>query len=245
MTNSADVRMHRRRIILGVTALALVGATASTYFLAGSSTTTIPSASTPQGVAAGGVLSTFSAMSPGTVSVVQGQGAQKISGVYLGKVKVAAGFASKLRVDVAWLDPQDAGKVLSNPNAWITFELDYPIHTGLCTGADPTGSVNITDTIALCAAPNSSASGPLTFNGRLTINPQMLSGFLLENAMDPASPSTCVSTGTTWCAPSGVGLAVNQNIFYITSSIHTPGGIVPGQQGGLTTLSFYLGAHTL
>ncbi len=101
---------------------------------------------------------------------------------------------------------------------------------------------SIVDGVTLCVARNTQGSGPLTFGGELTISATMLSGYILEKAVDPASPPTCGATGSTWCAPAGT--ALNQNVFYVTSSITTPGGIPPGQQL-LQTLNFYLGAHAL
>ena len=220
--------------------LAVVVISVGTFWLADSGSFALPSASIPAGTAAGGNISSFTALVPSSVTIPQGQGAQVVNGIALGRVKVAAGFASKLRVDISWLDPNDAGAVLNNPNAWMTFGLYYPIHTGICTGSDPSGSQSITDSVSLCLALNTQGTGPLNSNGLLTINYQMLSGFVLEKATDPSSPSTCAASGSTWCAPSGT--ALNQNVFYITASITTPGGIAPGQQSQLTTLSFYIGA---
>ena len=238
-----STKLPRKRKNLAALAFAVLAISTSTFFLASQGTLALPQAAIPAGTGAGGKIATFTALVPSLMSIPQGQGAQKISGVLLGKVVVAAGFAPKLRIDISWLDPQNAGAVLNNPNAWMTFGLYYPIHTGVCTGSDPVNSQTITNSIQLCVARNTDASGPLTYAGELTVNFQMLSGFILETMLDPATPSACGATGSTWCAPSGLGLAVNQNIFYITSSINTPGGIPPAQQSQLTTLSFYLGAH--
>lgn len=234
--------LRRKRLNLSLVALAVAAVTTTTFWLAsGDGILALPQAPTPTGAAAGGKIATFTALIPSLMSVPQGQGAQEINGVLLGKVTVAAGFAPLLRVDISWLDPQNAGAVLNNPNAWMAFGLYYPIHTGTCTGGDPVNSVSIADGGTLCVARNTQASGPLTFNGQLTVDYQMLSGFIMENALDPSTPTTCSATGSAWCAPAG--LALNQNIFYITSSIDTPGGVAPGQQSQLTTLNFYLGVH--
>lgn len=242
MTVVAGTRLRRSRRNLIVLALAIVTATSTTFWLAESGVLALPQAPIPAGAGAGGVIATFTPLIPSTVSVPQGQGGQKIDGVVLGKVTVAAGFAPRLRVDVSWLDPKDAGAVLNNPNAWMTFGLYYPIHTGACAGGDPTGSQTTVDGATLCTALNTQGSGPVTYNGQLTINSTMLSGFILETASDPASPPTCGATGSTWCAPSGT--ALNQNVFYTIASINTPGGTPPGQQPLITTLSFYLGARS-
>jgi hypothetical protein len=242
MTVIQGTGLHRKRLNLSIIALAIAAITTTTFWLASSEgILALPQAPTPTGAAAGGKIATFTALIPSLMTVPQGQGAQKINGVLLGKVTVAAGFAPQLRIDVAWLDPWNAGAVLNNPNAWMTFGLYYPIHTGTCTGSDPVNSVSIADSGTLCVARNTQASGPLTYNGEITLDFQMLSGFIMENALDPSTPTTCGATGSAWCAPSG--LALNQNDFYITSSINTPGGVPPGQQSQLTTLNFYLGAH--
>ena len=240
-----STKLSYKRKKLAIFGLAALMISTSTFFLASQGTLAMPQAATPEGAGAGGNIATFTALVPSLMSIPQGQGAQKLSGVVLGKVVVAAGFAPKLTVEISWLDPLNAGAVLNNPNAWITFGLYYPIHTGACTGSDPTNSHTITNTIELCVTRNTEASGPLTYVGEITINFQMLSGYILEKMQDPATPLTCGATGSTWCAPSGLGLAVNQNIFYISSSINTPGGVPPAQQAQLTTLNFYLGARTI
>ena len=233
--------LRRARFNLASVGVAIVFLTSSTFWLANEGTLALPQAPTPTGATVSGKISTFTALVPSLISVPQGQGAQKIDGVVLGKVTVAAGFAPRLKIYISWLDPQDAGGVLNNPNAWMTFGLQYPIHAGACTGSDPVNSQTIVDGATLCAALNTQGFGPLTYNGQLTISAKMLSGYILVNALDPASPSTCGATGNTWCAPAG--MALNQNVFYITASINTPGGIPPGQQSRLTTLDFYLGSR--
>jgi len=242
MSAQAASTFRRSRRNLGVLALAIVVVSTGTFWLADGGTLQLSPAPIPTGAAAGGVIATFTSITPAAVTVNQGQGGQQINGILLGKVTVAAGFAPMLRVDISWLDPQNAGAVLNNPNAWMTFGLHYPIHTGVCTGSDPSTAQTITDGSTLCAALNTQASGPLTYNGELTINSTMLAGIILEKAADPASPPTCGATGSTWCAPSGTNL--NQNIFYVTSSVNTPGGTPPAQQSQLTTLNFYIGAHS-
>ena len=242
MTVTTGARLRRSRRYLVVLALAIGTSTAATFWLADSGTLSLSPAPTPSGAAAGGVIATFTPLIPSTVSIPQGQGGQKIAGVLLGKVTNAAGFAPRLRVDISWLDPLNAGAVLNNPNGWMTFGLYYPIHTGACTGGDLASSLTITDGSSLCVALNTEGAGPLTYNGQLTINAKMLSGFILETAIDPASPGTCGASGSTWCAPAGV--ALNQNVFYTVAAINTPGGTPPGNQSQLTTLNFYIAARS-
>jgi hypothetical protein len=235
MTFTSEVRLSRSRRSLVVVAVAILVVSASAFWLAESGTLSLPQAPTPNGAGGSGVLS--------TVTVPLGQGAQVATGELLGKVTVAAGYAPRIQIDISWLNPQDAGAVLNNPNGWMTFGLYYPIHTGTCTGGDASGSQSITVGVAaLCVAPNTQASGPVTYNGALTINATQLSGFILETFADPVSRLTCGPTGSTWCAPAGT--ASDQNIFYISASVNTPGGTPPAQQSLLTTLSFYIGARS-
>ena len=233
--------LSRKRVNLGILALAIVAITTTIFWLAASDgILALPQAAVPAGAGAGGKIVTFTALIPSTMTVPQGQGAQLIDGILLGKFAVAAGFSDQLRVDVAWLDPQRAGAVLNNPNAWITFALNYPIHTGVCTNSDAANSVAITDNVALCVARNTQASGPLNNNGTLAVTKDLLGSYIMGNMADPSTPSTCGATGSTWCAPSGT--ALNQNIFYITASITTPGGVPPSSQIQVAGLNFYIGA---
>ena len=237
-------RRRRKFFILGIAILVL---SSGSFWLNQTGTLALPAAPTPAGAVSGGTLSTFTALTPSTVSIAQGQGAQIVNGMLLGKVTVAAGYAPSLYLGFSWLNPQSAGAVLNNPNAWISFGLYYPIHTGTCVnGVDPTNSLSITDTVTvtgnLCVTLNTQASGPTTYDGKLTLNERSITGFMLETKQDPVSPPTCAATGTTWCSPSG--LAVNQNIFYTIASINTPGGAASGQQSQLTNLNFFISALT-
>ena len=240
-----NLRLRRNRRALIALALASAAITTTVFWLADSGLLSLPSAAIPQGTGSSGQLATFTALTPSTVTILQGQGAQIINGVVLGKATVAAGFANKLRVDIGWIDPQNAGRVFNNPNGWLTFGIYYPIHTGACIVGDPTGALSVTDGSQLCAALNTQGTGPLVNSGQLTINPTMLTGFIMVAATDPSPTSLCGTTGSAWCAPSGFGLSANQNLFYFIASVNTPGGIPPGQQAGLTTLNFYLSAHAL
>ncbi|HEY3292444.1 MAG TPA: hypothetical protein VGJ85_02290 [Candidatus Nanopelagicaceae bacterium] len=236
-------RRMRRNLAIG--ALVLVSITSASFWLAASGVNALPQAPVPSGTGPGGHIAVFTPLSS-TVTIAQGQGAQLVNGILMGKVVVAAGFSPRLQLDFAWLDPKDAGAVLNNPNSWITFGLYYPIHTGSCASSgEPSGSQTVTDnSTTMCAALNTQATGHLTYNGRLTVNNTMLSGSIIEAKLDPSTPTTCAATGSTWCAPSGIGLGLNQNVFYITSSVNTPGGVPPAQQSQLTSLSFYIGVHT-
>jgi hypothetical protein len=241
MTIGAGVRLRRSRRSLVILAVTIAAATTSTFWLADSGVLALPQAPVPIGAASNGSIATFTALNPSNVTVPHDQGAQKIDGVLLGKVVVAAGFAPQLRVDIAWLDPKDAGAVLHNPNAWMSFGLYYPIHTGTCTGTDPDGAQTLTDGSQFCAALDTQGSGPMTYEGELRLNATMLSGSILERAADPTPTTLCTANTSTWCSPTG---STNQNVFYVAASIETEGDGPPGQQSQLSTLSFYIGAHS-
>ena len=243
----AQLNAGRRRWKFSFLAIAMLVFASGSFWLNQTGTLALSAAPIPAGTVSGGTLSTFTALTPSTVSIAQGQGAQVVNGMLLGKVTVAAGYAPSLYLNFSWLNPQSAGAVLNNPNAWISFGLYYPIHTGTCVnGVDPTGSLSITDTgtvtSSLCVTLNVDASGPTTYDGKLTLNERSITGLMLETKQDPVSPTTCATTGTTWCAPSG--LAANQNIFYTIASINTPGGAASGQQSQLTNLNFFISAAT-
>ncbi len=235
----------RKRWKLAFLGIAILILASGSFWLSESGTLALSAASTPAGTVSGGTLSTFTALTPSTVTIAQGQGAQIVSGMLLGKVTVAAGYAPQINLEFSWLNPQSAGAVLNNPNAWITFGLYYPIHTGTCVnGVDPTDSLSIADTatVSVCVTLNTQSSGPTSYVGKVSLTVKSITGFMLEVKQDPVSPPTCAATGTTWCAPSG--LAVNQNIFYTIASINTPGGAASGQQSQLTNLNFYISAAT-
>ena len=239
----AQLNAGRRRWKFSFLVIAMLVFASGSFWLNQTGTLALSAAPTPAGTVSGGTLSTFTALTPSTVSIAQGQGAQIVNGMLLGKVTVAAGYAPSLYLDFSWLNPQSAGAVLNNPNAWISFGLYYPIHTGTCVnGVDPADSLSITDTVNVCVALNTESNGPSTYNGKLTLNEKMVTGFMLEVKQDPVSPPTCTATGTTWCAPSG--LAADQNVFYTIASINTPGGAASGQQSQLTNLNFFISADT-
>jgi len=243
MTLETRARSRRGRIGLAALALALAGTSIATFWLADSGALALPQAPTPSGAAANGSIATFATLAPPTITVPETGGAQRIDGVPMGKLSIAAGFASKVKVDISWLDPKNAGGVLKNPNAWITFGTYYPIHTGVCLDTDAVGSQIITEGAStICVAPNTQGTGLLVRAGRIIINASMLSGFIVVTATDPASPPTCGPTGSTWCAPPGT--PINQNLLYIVASIDTPGGTPSGQLPQLTTLNFYIAARS-
>ena len=239
----ARMRLRRQRSALTLFALAIAVVMTSTFWLAESGTLSLPQATAVVGPGPGGSTTTFTVLTPSTVSIPQGQGAQVVSGMVLGKIMTVSGYAPKAKIDIAWINPRDAGAVFNNPNVWITFGLYYPIHTGVCISGDGSGVQTITDSVTLCGKLITTATGDLIYNGELTINStDHLNGFMIGTFQDQVTPATCIATGATWCAPSG--LAASRNIFYVVAAINTPGGIPPGQQSALTAINFYFNVRS-
>lgn len=245
---TARVRLRRRRL-LAVAALAVALSTSSVGWLATSGVVTLSvAAGAPPSGTINGRTADLVPLNPSNVTVPAERGGQVVSGLALGAVKVAAGYGSGSKLDIAWLDPQDAGKVLNNPNAWLSFGLYYPIHTGSCTGGDPDGAVTIS-VDSLCAALDTSASGKLVDDGQLIISKSVLSGFLRVGASDPTGGSSpCGSSGSSWCTPSSLSstsLGASQNVLYVVVSINTPGDTPSGQQSQAGTLSFFMDVRSV
>lgn len=238
MTAIAPTMRRRQRWRRGLTLVATAVAvlTTTTYWLADSGAVSIPAPATPSGVASGGDLATLTPLDPSTV--VPSNGGQSVDGMVLGKVTVAAGFADRVKVDLSWIDPQDAGGVLHNQNAWIGFGLYKPLHTGSCHSES--SSVSITDGSTYCVQRITQVSGQLLNDGTLTLGQTILSGYIVVDETDPATPLACTSGTSSWCAPSGLS---NQNAIYVVATVYNAGGNAPpGQQGESGTLSFYMAA---
>jgi hypothetical protein len=239
-TGPATTRRRRLRRVL-VVALAIVTlGTVGSFALASSGLVSFNLIVPPPGVTASGVVSQFVSLTPSEITVQQGNKGQKVAGLVLGRVEVAEGYAADQKVDVTWLDPQDAGAALRNPNSWLTFGLYYPIHMGSCTGGDPSDTITLTDGADVCAELDTQATGPLVdSNGQTIVSKTNLSGYFVVDKDDPSTAVDCGSSGTTWCAPTGLGLS-HQNVLYLTAAITVPGGIPPGQQGETSSLSFFM-----
>lgn len=173
------------------------------------------------------------------------------AGVLIGRVNVAKGFGNLVKVDIAWLDPNDSSQVLNNPNAQVYVGLYHPIAentSSLACGAQSpsVGSklIDVTDTGAgtdhfYCAEIDDSATGSLVTSGNLIITATNISGYVRETAGD-SSAGACPTTateGNPWCHPTG--LDSGQNELWVALTIVTPGGKPAGQQNNLSSLSFY------
>ena len=202
------VRRVRRGLALGmgVAAAGLLGVTGLAFLATGG--------------ASGGTVSLGSTLAHGavatvvpfnyTLTVTNGQ-AQTVSGVELYKVDLGnASRSDRLRVDFSWLDPQDAQKVLNNPNAWIQVGL-YDYAAAASGGACPSGQTVAED-------PDSSDAQVC-----LTPDPGATASAQLTQAHADANLLTSVA---------------GQGAVYILAAITTPGHAPPGQQSQLDTLSF-------
>ncbi|HET7571553.1 MAG TPA: hypothetical protein VFJ77_02655 [Gaiellaceae bacterium] len=238
-TGSTVRRRRLRRLLLTALAVVAVG-TVGTFALASSGLVAFNIITPPAGVTSSGVVSQLVSLTPSQITVQQGKKGQKVSGINLARVEVAEGYAAGQKVDVTWLDPQDAGSALHNPNSWLTFGLYYPIHMDACTGGDPADAITLTDGSDICAALDTEATGPLVdSSGQTIISKTNLSGYFVVNKDDPSTAVDCGSSGSSWCAPTGLGLD-HQNVLYLTTAITVPGGIPPGQQGQASSLQFFM-----
>jgi hypothetical protein len=244
---TARTRIRRRRV-LAVLALAGAAAATSVFFLADTGTTTL-SVATPPGLSGSGNLTDVTAMSS---SFTRPQGNASIqAGVALERLVIAQGFENRVKIDVSWLDPQDAGDVLNNPNAQIYVGVYHPIHTGSCTsganGSLDDTAATITDSTltptTYCAQLDASAAGTIVNAGKLILSRTQLGGFITTSATAP-SPTTCASTGSAWCLPTS-GLSAGQSVAWLGFTIITPGGKPVGQQNNVSQLDFYVRSAVL
>lgn len=225
----------------------------TSFFLADTGTTTL-SIQTPAGLAPDGKLTAVTAMSS---SFTRPEGnAQLQAGVALERLVVAGGYENRVKLDVSWLDPQDAGQVLNNPNSQFYVGVYHPIHTGVCTSGQNNSvgdtAATITDPTlddgsgghVFCGQLDSTATGTIVNAGKMILSRTQLGGFLMLTATAPASPPTCTGTGSTWCNPAS-GLSAGQLVAWLGFTIVTPGGKPVGQQNNVSQLDFYVASSAL
>lgn len=237
---SPRTRTRRLKRVLGFVVVAVFAVTAGTFALADSATVTL-SVSPPGGVSGSGRVADFT---PTNVTFTRPQGnAQIQAGLTVGRILVAKGYASSLRVDAAWLDPNDAAQVLNNPNVSVWIGLYYPIYQGTCTSGhanevSDTRATMTYDSTDYCTALDASATGSLVAGGKLILSRQLVSGSLRATADDTAAVAcTTNSSNASWCRPSGI--ATDQNLEFVGATIVTPGGKPQGQQHNVTDLQFF------
>jgi hypothetical protein len=249
---TARTRTRRRRV-LAVLFLAAAAVATTSFFLADTGTTTL--GIQPQtGLAAGGKLTAVSSMSS-PFTRPQGN-AQLQAGVALEQLVVTGGYENRVKLDVSWLDPQDAGQVMNNPNSQFYVGVYHPIHTGVCTSGQNNSvddtAATITDTTmndgsgghVFCGQLDSTATGTIVNAGKMILSRTQLGGFLMLTASAPSSPPTCTGTGSTWCNPAS-GLSAGQLVAWLGFTIVTPGGKPVGQQNNVSQLDFYVASSVL
>lgn len=245
MTVTARSPIYRRRGVLAAVAVAAALATTGSAWLADTGGTTF-TISPPAGIQSNnGQAVTMTSMSA-TFTRPNGN-AQLLAGVALERLTIASGYGTDVGFDIAWLDPQDASKVLLNPNAQIYFGFYYPIHTGSCSGTnksvDATLATITDNSQTFCGELDTTATGSPVISGKLLLSPVQLTGYLQTGVSDATATSTCGGTGSTWCLPSGLGNAASTEVAYLAATIQTPGGKPSGQQATLSSLSFYFAAR--
>ena len=237
MTKRARSRRRRRALLV----LALAGSLVATggAWLADTGTTTLNIQPAP-GLASDGKVASITPLSS---SFTRPNGnAQIQAGVAIDKIEIAQGFATSVKLDLAWLNPGDAAQVLNNPNAQIHVGLYYPIYTGTCASGESASvdsqRATITDGATLCTRLDASATGAIVDNGKMILHFTQLSGFIRPGTADP-TPTECTSSteNTTWCAPAGLG--ASKNVLYVAATIATPGGKPAGQQNNVSSLEFF------
>lgn len=241
-------RRSRRAVAIFVVVVAFIASAA--YFLATSGIT-----GTTINAAPGTISGAVANVIPMSSTVSRSVGAAQLqSGVTISRILIAKDFTQSAKVTIAWLNPQDAAKVLNNPNAQIGVGIYRPVHTGACTGGDPSTAVgvddnmlsgNSTSAVDFCAyLDSSSASSPPFEDGRLLLSRTVLTGYL-RPSVDGSAGAACASGSTAWCQPSAMstngalaGDETQQRAFYVIASILTPGGNPQGQVPQLNSLSF-------
>ncbi len=245
------------------TILAAVLIMTSVSFILSNSGSTSAAVTPAKGMPANGAVASIDTSIATAVTRSEGM-AQLQTGVVLARIEVTPSFATKLRVNVFWTDPYDAGKALSNPNAQISVGLYYPIHSGPCNyqpASTVATYVTVTDGATnnnpntYCSALDTSAGGSanVSAQGKLLITRHLPGGYLFPTVADsglygcPLPPPTgTAETGITWCEPSAIAggsLATpGPGVLYVVASVLTPGGAPIGQQSTLNSLSFFINA---
>ena len=241
-------KRSRRAVAIFLVVLAFVG---SAVFYLATSGTVGSSFSAAPGTVDGEVANVI----PMSATVSRSVGAAQLqSGITIARVLVAKDFTNHNKVSIAWLNPQDATRVLNNPNAQIAMGIYRPVHTGSCTGSDPNTAVSVDDNTLsgnstsaadFCAYLDTGATSSPPFDqGQLLLSRTMLTGYL-RPSVDGSTGAACGSGTTAWCQPSAMstngalaGDETLQRAFYVIASILTPGGNPQGNVSQLNTLSF-------
>lgn len=243
-------RARRRRRALAVGGLGLSFFGTAGFWLASSGVFSF-SVAPPAGTPSSG---NFADVTPLAATVNSGNGGATLqTGIAISEITMSDSSMAKARVDISWTDVSDAAKVLKNPNAQIVVGLYHADHSGSCTTNAPGNTVpafvDYTDGAQpLCLALDTTATGLPVSGGQLFLAHNQVSGYLLPSLV-PSANVSCAAAPTTesatqWCQPASVTNTSSQALWAI-ASITVPGnGNSPqGQQGQLTSLSFYVGAR--
>lgn len=185
------------------------------------------------------------------------------AGVAIARVKLIQGYGKQLKLDLAWLDPNDAAQVLNNPNAQIYVGIYHPVsQDGDCSSTPYSVSdkyASIVDNLGsgdvhYCAADDANATGSLMYGdstggvSKLILSPSNISGYIASSMADPTS-TTCDGSnhGDAWCTPTALGSSggYSYNVVWVVLTIVTPSGKPAGQQNNISDLSFYTQAKSL
>lgn len=243
--------LARRRAPIAITLVTIAALTTGSLFFLGTTGTNSLTITPPVGAPSSGGVATVTDMSA-TMSASTGA-AQKQDGLIIAAVTTAATESNAIKVSISWLDPNDAGKVLNNPNAQISVGLYSPVATGSCSGststtpsgAPETTSFTATDGNTYCGQLQTATGSSSVSSGALFLSRSLLSGYLLPSADLSASESPCTATvSTTPCLVSSQTTAATeaQRVFFVGLSILTPGHSPKGQQAQAGSLSFFVRA---
>jgi len=237
---SPRIRIQRLKRLLGLVVVGLFAVMAGTFALADTGTVTL-SISAPPGLSSTGKAFDFTATS---VNFTRPEGnAQIQAGLMVGQVLVAKGYADSIKVDAAWLNPNDAAQVLNNPNATIWVGLYYPIYEGTCVSGHANALSDIRATmnynaIDYCMALDETVTGSMIADGKLILSRELVAGSVRGTTDDSAAAACTTNTASTsWCRPTGV--STDQNIEFIGASIQSPAGKPQGQQNNVSDLQFF------
>lgn len=245
---TAPLRKRRTRravaiIFLGGTLFATVG-----FWLASAGTFS-STISPPAGLSASnGAIATVSSMDATATGAGSGN---SISGIAIERIRIAKTFTSASHISVAWLDPQDATKVLNNPNAQLQFTLYHPVATMGSANSNCgsiSNSIEIQDgSTTYCALADTGATGSSTVtNGSLFLSQSLLVGYLLPSVDGSGADAACTTTQATWCQISSDGGGgsdgASQRTIWLVATIDAPGNAPKGQQAQAGSLEFYVKA---
>ncbi len=206
----------------GVAAAVLLAGTGAAYLA--SSGGTAGSVVTTLGLGgSGGAGGTGAAVSvtPLAVSITTSKGqAQLDAGMETARIGIASGAGGALLVNVGWIDPQDATKVLQSPRSFILAGLyQEDATTTAALGAGGAGSCGTGEYRV-----DDSAKGWLCL--------ESLSGGSTLGILTRSSADAMLQ-----------GSISGLTDVYVLTSIYVSNNVLPGQQGTLPSLQFYVSAQ--